>query len=241
VADINAEEPNMRVREVMTQDVLSIGPDAPIREVARLLVEHRISGVPVCDTQDTVLGVVSEADILYKEHDPDEGHLRGPLGWIVDGIPDPARTAKAAASTAGEAMTAPAVTIAQYTSVPEAARIMSERGVNRLPVVKDGKLVGIVTRADLVRAFTRSDDQIATELREDVLGRTLWLEPDEIIVSVVDGVVGLSGQLRRKSDVELLVRLAERVPGVAAVESTVGWETDDTTRKARRAVTGAAR
>jgi CBS-domain-containing membrane protein len=118
VADINAEEPNMRVREVMTQDVLSIGPDAPIREVARLLVEHRISGVPVCDTQDTVLGVVSEADILYKEHDPDEGHLRGPLGWIVDGIPDPARTAKAAASTAGEAMTAPAVTIAQYTSVP---------------------------------------------------------------------------------------------------------------------------
>ena len=231
----------MRVREVMTQEVLWIGPEAPIREVARLLVEHRISGVPVCNIEGDVLGVVSEGDILYKEHDPREGRLSGPLGWIVDGIPAGGSLTKAAASTAGEAMTVPALTIAPYTSVPEAARIMSERRVNRLPVVKDGKLVGIVTRADLVRAFTRSDDQIAGEVREDVLERTLWLQPDEIVVSVLYGVVGLSGRLRRRSDVELLGRLVSRVPGVVAVQSTVLWDTDDTRRKDRRAVAGAAR
>ena len=103
-----------------------------------------------------MLGVVSEGDILYKEHDPTEGHLGGPLGWIVDGSPNYLGAIKAKALTAAKAMTSPAVTIAPYESAAEAARLMCERRVNRLPVVKDGKLVGIVTRADLVRAFTRA-------------------------------------------------------------------------------------
>jgi CBS domain-containing protein len=138
-------------------------------------------------------------------------------------------------------MTAPALTIAPYAAVTEAARIMAERRVNRLPVVKDEKLVGIVTRTDLVRAFVRSDEQIAAEVREDVVGRTLWLAPDRIGVSVDSGVVGLSGGLERKSDAELLERLAARVPGVVAVESTVVWDVDDTTRKARRLASGSHR
>src|SRR5690349_16073477 len=114
----------MRVRELMTENVLTIGPAAPIKDVAKILVEHRISGLPICDIEGYVLGVVSEGDILYKEHDPREAHVGGPLGWIVDGTPNYAGWVKAGALTAEKAMTAPAITIAPYASVSDAARIM---------------------------------------------------------------------------------------------------------------------
>jgi CBS domain-containing protein len=224
----------MRVRDVMTEQVLTIGPEAPIRDVARILVEHRISGIPVCDIEGRVVGVVSEADILYKEHDPAEGHAGGSLGWLVDGRPDPKRWAKAEALTAARAMTAPAITIAPAESVEMAARTMSERGVNRLPVVDGETLVGIVTRADLVRAFTRSDDELAREIRDDVLERTMWIEQGRVDVEVSNGWVTLSGTVDRHSDAELLLRLVRRVPGVVAVESSVAWRIDDKSRRGRR-------
>jgi CBS domain-containing protein len=103
-------------------------------------------------------------------------------------------------------------------------------------VVKDDKLVGILTRADLVRAFTRTDAELEQELREDVLARTMWIEPGRVDVAVRNGVVTLTGGLRVRADVELLERLAARVPGVISVESDVRWEIDETTRKGRRAI-----
>jgi len=226
----------MRVRDLMTTNVLTIGPEAPIKDVARILVEHGISGLPVCDIERRVIGVISEGDILYKEHDPREGHLGGPLGWIVDGTPDYLGYIKAEALTAGKAMTSPAITIAPHESVSEAARTMCERSVNRLPVVNEGTLVGIVTRADLVRAFTRGDDEIAAEVREDVLGRTLWLDPGKVEIEVDHGRAALTGRLDKRSDVELLERLVGRVPGVVAVESGVAWNVDDSTRRGRRSL-----
>lgn len=227
----------MYVRELMTTEVLTIGPEAPIRDVAAILVEHRISGLPVCDIEGHVLGVVSEGDILFKEHDPRDGYTRGPLGWLVDGPPDVAAQAKAKALTSGRAMTSPAVTIAPSTTVADAARLMSERGVNRLPVVdEEGRLVGIVTRADLVRAFIRSDAELEAEIRREVLERTLWVEEGRVDVAVAHGAVTLSGQLDRRTDVDLLERLVRRVPGVVAVEASVGWRVDDTTRRGRAAL-----
>jgi len=221
----------------MTEKVLTIGPEAPIKDVAKILVANGISGLPVCDIEGRVLGVVSEGDILYKEHDPREGHVGGPLGWIVDGTPNYAGYLKAGARTSREAMSAPAITIAPYESVAEAARIMYERGVNRLPVVKDELLVGIVTRGDLVRAFIRTDAVIERELKEDVLDRTMWIDPGKVEIDVQNGVAALSGRLHTRSDVELLNRLAARVPGVVAVDSTVIWDVDDATRKGRRSLT----
>ena len=226
----------MRVRDLMTEDVLTIGPDASLKDIAAILVEHGISGLPVCDAENHVLGVVSEGDLLYKEHDPTEAHLGGPLGWLIDGKPNYAGYIKAKALTARKAMTAPAITVAPYRSVADAARIMTERRVNRLPVVQDGRLVGIVTRADLVRAFVRTDAAIEQELRDDVLERTLWLDPGKVEVAVQRGVVEVSGRLQKRSDVELLDRLARRIPGVLSVASTVRWEIDDSTRKGRRAL-----
>ncbi len=221
----------MRVRDLMTKDVLTIGPEAPVKDVAKVLVEHRISGLPVCDIEGNVLGVVSEGDILYKEHDPREGHAGGPLGWVIDGSPNYAGWAKAKALTAAKSMTSPAIVIAPSETAAAAARVMCERRVNRLPVVEDGVLVGIVTRADLVRAFTRTDAAIAEEIHEDVLGRTLWIEPDRVEVKVAHGAVTLAGRLPRRSDVEVLERLVSRVPGVTTVSSSVAWQADDISRR----------
>lgn len=226
----------MRVRELMTEKVLTIGPEAPIKDVAKILVANGISGLPVCDIEGDVLGVISEADILYKEHDPADGHMGGPLGWIIEGPPDSKSLIKAEALTARKAMTSPAITIAPWESVSQAARIMTERHVNRLPVVQNEKLVGIVTRGDLVRVFTRTDGEVERELREDVLERMMWIDPGKVAVDVENGVAALSGRLPTRRDVELLNKLAARVPGVVAVESTVEWDVDEATRKGRRSL-----
>ena len=144
----------MKVRDLMQSDVRTTSPDESLKDVARTLVENRISGMPVCDAEGKVVGVISEGDILFKERGRPE-QRSAPLGWLLDGG---SRTdlKKATARTVGDAMTAPAVTIRPSSSATAAARLMIEQGVNRLPVVmQDGRVVGIVTRADLVRAFTR--------------------------------------------------------------------------------------
>ena len=167
----------MTVRDVMSHKVVSVGTRAPLPDVARLLVEHRISGLPVVDDDGAVVGVVSEADFLVKEQGPEAVH-RGPFARFLAGSrASRRRLAKLAATTAGEAMTSPAVTIEPYRSISEAATRMASRGINRLPVVDGETLVGIVTRADLVRAYTRTDEELERTIREEVLLRSLWLDP----------------------------------------------------------------
>jgi CBS domain-containing protein len=218
----------MKVKELMTESVRTVTPDTPLKEVAAILAEEGISGLPVVDEGGRVLGVVSEADILYKEQ-ARRPRRSGPLSWFVDvGAFDAAL--KGAARTAGETMSEPPITIGPERSVAEAARLMIERHVNRLPVVKGETLVGIVTRADLVRAFTRTDTAVAEEIREEVLKRALWIDPAAVTVEVADGEVTLAGQLEGRSDAQLLLTLVGRVPGVVAVSSEVGWRVDDTKR-----------
>jgi predicted transcriptional regulator len=140
-----------------------------------------------------------------------------------------------AATTAGEAMTAPAVTVEADESVAEAARLMVEQAVNRLPVVIDDKLVGIVSRADIVRTFTRSDIEIWEELRNDILPRQLWISPETLDVTVTGGRVKVTGQVATRTEAQLVEAFAWRVMGVVAVDcSALRWETDDRSRRAAR-------
>ncbi len=220
----------MHVQELMTAPPLTIAPEASLKDAAAVLVEHGISGLPVCAADGDVVGVISEGDILYKEHPL--GRKGGPLAWLAGG--GSAALLKSSAQTVQEAMTSPAITVSPWSNVSEAARVMTEKGVNRLPVVKDGVLVGILTRADLVRAFTRSDEEIELELRHDVVERTLWLESDTVDIEVHAGVVNLAGMLQTRSDVVLLERMAGRVPGVVSVQSELRWNVDDTRRRERR-------
>ena len=221
----------MHVQELMTTPVLSIGPEASLKDVAALLVDRGISGLPVCDAENRVVGVISEGDILYKEHDPSTGRKGGPLAWLIDG--NTPAVIKSRALTVREAMTSPALTVTPWSSVSEAARLMSERGINRLPVVRNDELVGIVTRTDLVRAFTRSDGEIERELRDEVLERTLWLERDTVELEVKRGAVKLAGMLQTRSDATLLERMVARIPGVVSVTSELTWNVDDTRRRER--------
>jgi CBS domain-containing protein len=214
----------MRVDELMTREVVCVAPETPLKEVAALLVAHRISGVPVRNFQGEVIGVVSEKDILYKELGPEE-RGGGPLAWFA-GWPA-AAAAKANARTAADTMSRPALTIAWNRPVAAAARIMVERDVNRLPVLgRDGALVGIVSRADLVRAFSRSDEQIREEIERDVLGRSLWIPSGTVSVEVERGEVTVAGSVESCSIGEVLPRLVERVPGVVSVRSELRWRDD---------------
>jgi len=214
-----------------------VAPEASLKDVAAVLVEHAISGMPVCDGDGRILGIVSEADILYKERGP-RPRRGGPLAWLVDGA-GYAEVAKSAARTAGKAMTRPAVTIDPDRPVSEAARLMLERRVNRLPVVKADQLLGIVTRADLVRAFTRTDAEIEHEIRDEVLHRLLQGTddpPGAVSVVVTEGQVRLGGLVERRSDAELLPGFVARVPGVVAVDAAVKWRFDNVSRKGQRAL-----
>jgi CBS domain-containing protein len=218
----------MNVADVMTKDPVTVGPDAQLKDVADILVARSVSGLPVVGTGGEPLGVVSEADLLLKGAGvPSE--TRGALGWRVlfDRTGNGEAQAKLAARTAGEAMSSPAITIGPEQSVSEAARTMIEKRVNRLPVVEDGKVVGIVTRADLVRTFLRSDQEIRREIEHDIITGTLWAEPSRVQVGVSQGEVTLSGRLDTKLDTELLPRLVWRVPGVVSVAADLTWESEE--------------
>jgi CBS domain-containing protein len=207
----------VNIAKVMTREVITVAPRTPLKEVARILVEQRISGLPVIDDDGTVLGVVSEADILEKERARANGNM-------VTRLLDVGDRAKHDARDAADAMTTPPITIRPQRSVAEAAALMLERGVNRLPVIDDhGRLVGIVTRADLVRAFVRPDSQIEAEIRSDVILRTLWNSPDKFHVDVMSGEVTIEGEVSDAESAALLERFVERVPGVVGIRSRITW------------------
>jgi CBS domain-containing protein len=211
------------VEDVMTRQVVTVPPGASLKEAARLLVEHRISGLPVVDNENHVLGVVSEADLLPKEA---PGLQFRPSLALLTGRRK--LESKLEARLVGEAMTSPAVTIEAHRPVSRAAKLMIGKGVNRLPVVDEAKLVGIVTRADLVRAFVRSDAEIAQEIRDDVVVRGLWLDKHGVQVEVEDGEVTLAGRLDNRADAEVLEALVSRVPGVVGIHSKLTWKDDGT-------------
>jgi CBS domain-containing protein len=215
----------MHVKDVMRPDVTSVTPGTSLREVARILAENAISGVPVVANGGSVVGVVSEADVLMKEREPGAPH-GGLLGWLTAPY-DAELDAKLAARTAEDAMTAPAVTIESGAPLAKAAALMVDLGINRLPVVDGGELVGIVARADLVRAFTRADAEIEREIRDDLIRKRFWIDPSAVVLRVVDGEVTLRGEVERRSLAELLASYVERVVGVVAVRSELTWREDD--------------
>jgi CBS domain-containing protein len=215
----------MRVKDVMTTAVLTVRPDTTLKDAAALMAEHGISGFPVVGLGGQVVGVLSEGDVLFKE----AGRAaKKPFVDRLLSLPPSEREAKFAAATVGEAMTAPALTIGPRRPLTEVANTMIERGVKRLPVVDDaGNLVGIVTRADLVRAFVRSDIAIEQEIRDDVIRRSLWIEPDTVEVTVEAGEVRLAGTVETKAEAELLPEFVQRVPGVVSVLSKLSWPSEN--------------
>ncbi|MFE6196135.1 CBS domain-containing protein [Streptomyces sp. NPDC057838] len=217
------------VSSVMTTDVVRVTYGTPFKEVARLLARHRISGLPVVDDDQRVIGVISETDLMLRQADiPDPLRPARRFRWAALTRGARRQAAKARARTAGLLMSAPPVTAHAGDTIVQAARTMARRRVERLPVVdEDDRLVGIVTRRDLLQVFLRPDPEIRREVIEEVLARALWLGPRGVDVSVVDGVVTLDGCLERKSETEIAVSMTRRIDGVVAVTDRLTYRLDD--------------
>ncbi|WP_020139548.1 CBS domain-containing protein [Streptomyces sp. 351MFTsu5.1] len=218
-----------KVGSVMTMEVVRATYGTPFKEVARLLREHRISGLPVVDEDDKVIGVISETDLMTHQAqlpDPYETQRRFRLTALTPAARRQA--AKAKARTAGQLMSQPPVTVHADDTIVEAARTMAKNRVERLPVLdEEGRLVGIVTRRDLLQVFLRPDAEIRKEVIDEVLVRALWLAPRSVDVSVTDGVVTLTGQTERKSEKEIATAMTTRVDGVVAVVDKLTYRLDD--------------
>ncbi|MFB7169958.1 CBS domain-containing protein [Streptomyces sp. NPDC056254] len=182
------------VAELMTANVVTVRPATAFKEIARLLREFDITAMPVVDETGHAVGVVSEADLLRR---------------TADGTP-----------TAEDLMTSPAVTARPEWSVVRAARVMQRHRVKRLPVIDvEGRVVGVLSRSDLIRLFLRHDHAIQEEIVEDVLTRTLRIAPSSITVGVDDGLVTLSGTAPRPELLPVIVRLCQSVDGVVGVDN----------------------
>jgi len=199
---------------VMTTHVVTVMPGDTFRDIVGTLRRHRVSAVPVLDAEGRVVGVVSEADLLLKEANAQL--VRDPFAPAL--APDEA--AKVAALTAGDLMSSPAITVAFDTPLPEVARAMRRYGVNRFPVVDDlGKLVGIVSRHDVLRVFDRDDDEIRRALLDMVASDPAAVE--RLSVDVEQGVVRLTGSVASADAATRLAELAGAIDGVIGVESAL--------------------
>ncbi|MFF8537950.1 CBS domain-containing protein [Streptomyces sp. NPDC015532] len=212
------------VGDLMTTSVVKVRQDTGFKEIAKLLAEYDITAVPVVDDDERVVGVVSEADLLRKE-----AAQLDPAGLLPTLRPGPDDRAKAEATTAEGLMNGPAVTARPQWTAVEAAQVMERHHVKRLPVVDEAdRLVGLVSRADLLRVFLRGDSAIREEISGEVLLHTLGVAPGAITVRVVGGRVSLKGTVERRSLVPVVVRLCQSVDGVVDVSAELHHHLDDT-------------
>jgi len=215
----------MKVADVMTSLVVTVRPDHSLQEAALLLASNGISGAPVVDGRRLV-GVVSEADIVrayappatrgsaFLSNHPLMVLLRGDAHKHVDGV------------KVRDTMSPDVVSIGADASVWQAASLLDAHGVRRLPVMDKSRLVGIVTRSDIVRAMARSDEDVAASVREAiaVLGEECF---ESLKVVVEDGVATIAGMADRRSTKEIALGISTQVPGVLKVIDALNWELDD--------------
>lgn len=203
---------NATVGDVMTRRVIAVKRSADYKEICSVLRQHRVSACPVINDAGKVVGVVSEADLLYKVADPNppSGLIR--LRWKLG------EESKVNAITAGQLMTSPAVSIKPDAPIAIAARVMQTRRVRRLPVVgAEGLLIGIVSRTDLLSVYERPDFGIRDEVIRDIIAGEFGLDPAEFEVTVASGIVTLAGRLAQlETALELLARV-RHAEGVVAV------------------------
>ncbi len=213
------------VADVMTSHVHVASPLAPFKLLVRLIEENRVSAIPIVDQQGVPIGIVSETDLLLKER-------RRELESSTDLLHLKKRRqerAKAAATVASEVMTSPALTVPFDTSLSQAAGVMQERNVRRLVVVDQrGRIAGIVSRSDLLQVFLRTDEELRDEIVRRLIPAVLPTSHDAVGVAVSWNIATLSGEVDRKTDVEMLIRLAKELDGVVAVVDRLRYRWDDT-------------
>lgn len=204
----------MYARDVMSAPVITGRPDTPLKELAALLTTHRISGVPIVDGAGQVVGIVSESDFLTKlQHAEKHQGIRGTLQRLAD----PEGERKSGARVASELMTSPVVTADIGATVRGVVGLMTTHKVNRIPIVDGTTLLGIVTRADVLRTFMRSDASVTEDVRRRLV-HDLWFDNDHLSITTENGVVRIEGELDKRSDVSMVERWVAVTDGVVGVD-----------------------
>jgi CBS-domain-containing membrane protein len=209
------------VKDVMTPNVITVSEDTPFEVIAAALREHRVSAFPVLDQASQVIGVVSESDLLAKLAlgNGDEG-----MPGMITGILRHQQLKKAHAVTAAELMTSPVYTVRPEDTVEQAARIMYLRNVKRLPVVDaDGRLAGIVSRTDVLAVYSRTDADIADEIRTGILSTETPADPGTFDVSVTAGVATIVGRAQTREQAQAVIGRARHIQGVVAVRDRLDY------------------
>lgn len=208
------------VSDVMTRGVVTAHEGAVFKEIVSALARNRVAAVPVIDSERRVLGVVSESDLLAHI----VGHSHSPGNPLS---PHGRTQRKHDATTARELMTAPAVTTTPNTTITDAARHAARAKVRRMPVIDDtGVLVGIVSRADLLKVFLREDADIRADIERDVLGYKMAIDRTTVDVTVEEGIVTLRGRLDHKALIAQAIELTRTVTGVVDVHNELTHRDD---------------
>jgi CBS domain-containing protein len=220
----------MKAADIMVKDVVTAGPEASVKELAAIMLERRISGMPVVDGGGRLLGIVSEGDLIRR---PEIDTDRVKLGWLRLLLSDEARArdfVKSHGRKAREVMTQPAISVAADAPLAEVVRLMERHRIKRLPVVDKGKLVGLVTRTDLLRAVVarqaaapveRSDEDLRQRIVLMLRGED-WASSAVVHVQVESGVAQLWGTVESQDQREALLLAVRGVPGVKDVQPHLG-------------------
>ena len=221
----------MNVSEIMTQPVLAVSPDTPLTQAVRLMVQHGVSGVPVTGPAGELLGILTEGDLLRRA---ETGTADRRSGWLTR-LLMPGREARDYVKTHGrrvaELMTDEVKSVSGDATLLDAVATMQRYRVKRLPVTRDGKLVGIISRADIVRRLSSllpaeavsSDDATIRTALLDAVDKQPWAPRNMARIAVTNGVVEFDGCTFDMDCREALTVLAENIPGVCKVENRMVW------------------
>lgn len=215
----------MKAHDVMVRNVVTVGPDSNVTDAIALLVEHDISALPVVDADGNLIGILSEADLLEREELGAEHHHPWWMETLMPASKLAAEFAKAHGKKVSEVMSTDVITASEGTPVSEIAALLERHRIKRLPIVSQGKVVGIVSRSNLIQALASSkpaepkletDHEIRLELL-DRLGKQRWTDFGNRNIIVQDGVVHLWGLVSSEAERKALRALADGVPGVSHV------------------------
>lgn len=210
------------VGDVMTRKVITASPETTFQEAVRLLEENRISGLPVVDRDGKLVGIVSEADLLNK------AEKRDPDAYVLESRRHRLDRSRASALDVASAMSRDIVSVRPDSAIALAAREMHARGFKRLPVVdSEGRLVGIVSRGDVLKVFLRSDTELEEEVRAILEHAERAFDGSRLAAKVTGGVVDLAGSMKSRNQVEATVRAVAAVDGVIGIHSRIAYATDD--------------
>lgn len=212
----------MLVADVMTTDLITVGPEASVKDAANLMLESGVSGLPVV-SDGKMVGIITEADFVERAASRDQASRDRLLEVLFN---------RGAGSIGSAKLVCDVMTTSLVTAVPgmrlaRAARLMVDTGVKRLPVVDDGRLVGIVSRHDVMRVFARSDEEISKDFAALLDQRLLPITPGDVTAEVLSGIVTLRGTVDARADAQLLAGVVAGIDGVLRVDNELSWQVDD--------------